>query len=106
MASIKSKFSVIGISETWLADSDHNFDIDSYNVIHKQRPSRPGGGVGMYLDADLEFKFRNNLGFEKTFGDVLDQIVDLIYLRNSILPKGFYPWLFYFYTSVYGIRLA
>ena len=43
LASITSKFSVIGISETWLADSDHIVDIDS----------RTGGGVGMYLDVDI-----------------------------------------------------
>ena len=57
--SIKSKFSVIGISETWLADSDHT--VDSYNFIYKHRPSRAGGGVGMHLDVDLAFKFRNDL---------------------------------------------
>ena len=43
LASTTSKFSVIGISETWLADSDHIVDIDS----------RTGGGVGMYLDVDI-----------------------------------------------------
>ena len=61
LASIKSKVSVIGISDTWLADSDHTVDIDGYSFIHKYRPSRPVGEVGMYLDVDLEFKFRNDL---------------------------------------------
>ena len=37
------------MSETWLADSDHTNDTDGYNFIHKHRPNRPGGGVGMYL---------------------------------------------------------
>ena len=53
LASITSKFSVIGISETWLADSDHTVDIGGYNFIHKHRPSRTGGDVGMYLDVDI-----------------------------------------------------
>ena len=60
--SIKNKFSVIGISETWLAHSDHAVDID--NFVHKRRPNRPGGGVGMYTDADLEFKFRDELAID------------------------------------------
>ena len=60
LASIKRKFSVIGMSETGIADCDHTVDIDGYNFIHKHRPSRPGGGVGIYLDVDLEFKFQND----------------------------------------------
>ena len=31
-----------------------------YNFVHNHRPNRPGGGVGMYIDADLEFKFRDD----------------------------------------------
>ena len=64
LASITSKFSVIGISKTWLADFDHTVDIDGYNFIHKHRPSRTGGGVGMYLDVDIEFKFGNDLSID------------------------------------------
>ena len=33
LTSIKNKFSVIGISEKWLADSDHAVDIDGYFII-------------------------------------------------------------------------
>ena len=62
--SIKNKFSVIGISETWLAHSDHAVDIDGYNFVHNHRPNRPGGGVEMYIDGDLEFKFRDELAID------------------------------------------
>ena len=31
LARIKNRFSVIGISETWLAHADHAVDIDGYN---------------------------------------------------------------------------
>ena len=34
------------------------------SLFHKHPPSRPGGGVGMYLDVDLEFKFRNDLSID------------------------------------------
>ena len=60
LASIRNKFSVIGISEPWLAHDDHAVDIDGYNFVHNHRPDRPGGGVGMYIDADLELKCRDD----------------------------------------------
>ena len=61
LASIKNRFSVIGISEKWLrVHSDHAVDIDGNTFAHNHRPNRPGGGVGMYIDADLEFKFRDD----------------------------------------------
>ena len=61
LASYKNTFSVIGISEKWLA---HSVDIDGYNFVHNHRPNRPGGGVGIYIDADLEFKFRDDLAID------------------------------------------
>ena len=43
------KFSIIGISETWLNDSDHSVHISGFEVLHNHRVSRSGGGVGLYL---------------------------------------------------------
>ena len=34
------------------------------SLFHKHRPRRPGGGVGMHLDVDLAFKFRNDLSID------------------------------------------
>ena len=50
------KFSLIGVSETWLNDYSHSVDIDGFNFIHKHRPNRPCGGVGLYISDNLEFK--------------------------------------------------
>ena len=38
LASINNKFSIIGISETWLQDSSHTVDIEGYNFVHNYRP--------------------------------------------------------------------
>lgn len=57
------KFSVIGITETWLKEADHTVEIHGYNFIHKHRENRTGGGVGLYLSNDLQFKSRNDLHF-------------------------------------------
>ena len=56
LANIDGKFSTMGVSETWLKDSGYSFDIEGYDCIHNPRPNRIGGGVGIYVDNDLEFK--------------------------------------------------
>ena len=61
--SLNQKFSIIGISETWLNNLEHNVDIDGYNFVHNYRSDRPGGGVGLYLASELEYKSRIDLSF-------------------------------------------
>ena len=58
---LKHKISVIGISETWLNDSTHSVDISGFKFLHKYRKNRTGGGVGLYISNDLEFKLREDL---------------------------------------------
>jgi hypothetical protein len=62
---VDHKFSVIGISETWLQDSSHTVDIDGYNFVHSHRNDRSGGGLGLYLSLELEYKLRKDLSFPK-----------------------------------------
>ena len=57
-------FTLIGVSETWLNEPSHLLDIDGYNFIHKHRPNRSGGGVGLYISNNLEFKLRSDLSFD------------------------------------------
>ena len=61
LGSLSAKFSVIGITETWLDDSSHTSNISGYNFIHHHRVNRAGGGVGIYLRDHLEFKHRVDL---------------------------------------------
>ena len=61
MAEINAKFSVTGISETWLQDISHTVDIDGYNFVHNHWSDRTGGGVGLYLTSGLVYKTRNDL---------------------------------------------
>ena len=49
LANLKINFTVIGISETWLQNDSHDVDMIGYEFIHKNRPDRSGGGVGLYL---------------------------------------------------------
>ena len=61
LANVDSKFSIMGVTETWLKDSGYSLDIEGYDFIPNPRPSRIGGGVGIYVDNDLEFKLRPDL---------------------------------------------
>ena len=61
LSCLNIKFSVIGISETWLNDSSHSVDISGFKFLHKYRQNRTGVGVGLYISNDLEFKLREDL---------------------------------------------
>ena len=60
---LRFHFDVIGISETWLKESNHLVDLEGYNFIHNFRKERIGGGVGLYLSEALKFKERFDLHF-------------------------------------------
>ena len=63
---LSKQVSVIAISETWLMPSHENlFQINGYNFVCKSRNAKIGGGVGLYLDCDLNFSNRNDLSFIK-----------------------------------------
>ena len=51
-SNVNFKFSLIGISETWLNDSSPSVDIDSYSFVHKGRENRSGGGVSLYVSIE------------------------------------------------------
>lgn len=55
LSTIKHRFSVVGISETWLHQDQHNVNIDGYNFVYNHRPDRVGGGVGLYVANDFQF---------------------------------------------------
>ena len=60
LGSLKKSFSVIGISETWLTDCTAELvNITGYSFISNHRKSKTGGGVGIYLHNDLQYKLRN-----------------------------------------------
>ena len=60
LGSLKKPFSVIGISETWLTDCTAELvNITGYNFVSNLRKSKTGGGVGIYLQNDLQYKLLN-----------------------------------------------
>ena len=72
ISSLNIIFSVIGISETWLNDSSHSVDINSFKFLHKYRQNRTGGGVGLNVSNDLEFKLREHLSLQNV--DIVESL--------------------------------
>ena len=71
LSTIKLNISMIGISETWLKESDHVYNIQGYNFIHEVRKNQKGGGVGLYLRYDYKFKCRPDLCFSNQSAESL-----------------------------------
>ena len=80
LSNIDTKFSIIGLSETWLQHSDIQGDIPGYKFIHNHRHNRSGGGVGLYFSADLNYKVRKDINYESACAESL--------FIEIVKPKG------------------
>ena len=59
---LKGEFSAIGMSETWLQDSDCSlYNIEGYNLIENHRNLRRGGGVAIFLKRAISYHKRTEL---------------------------------------------
>ena len=61
LSTLNIKFSVVGITETWLRDSSPGVSIDGYNFVYKNRLARSGGGVGLYVSDNLDYRIRTDI---------------------------------------------
>ena len=61
------KFSIIGVTEAWLNDVTCDlYVLDDYELIERHRPSKIGGGIGVFVKTGVSFKYRDDLTI---FGD-------------------------------------
>ena len=81
LISLDHRFHAIGITETWLNDYNHSVSIENYEFIHSYRKNRSGGGVGLYLENNLDYKIRSNLKF------VNSKLTDSLFVEVTV-PKG------------------
>ena len=90
------KFSAIGISETWLRDCNYDlYNIEGYNFVEAHRPSKIGGGVGIFIRNDIPFQTRNDLNiyngfFESVFIEINKTICNKK-KKTSSLPSFIDP---------------
>ena len=82
LSNIKKPFSVIGITETWLNDQTHDLvDISGYKFVSNHRTTKPGGGVGLYLQNSLEYKLCSKCNY--TNPDLIESIFVEICIPNG-----------------------
>ena len=86
LSSLNVKFSVIGITETWLRDLSPVVNLNGYHFVYKNRSDRSGGGVGMCIANNLDFKMRTDICFDDE--EVMESL-----LIEITRPQGKTLWL-------------
>ena len=69
------KFSVVGNAETWLQDAPLGVNIDGYNFVYKNRRVRSGGGVGLYLSNNLDYRIRTDIYADE------DEVIESLFIE-------------------------
>ena len=73
---------MIGVSETWQTDCTAELvNITGCNFVSNHRKSKSGGGVGIYLQNDLEYKLLEECKFSDS--DVIESL-----FLEIIVPHG------------------
>ena len=97
LASLKDKFSVIVLTESWCdetANKNSLFDLENYNSVHKTRKNKKGGGICIYINKSIHFKVINDVDL---FNDEIEPAsVEIVNnnLKNFVItgiyrpPKG------------------
>jgi hypothetical protein len=59
---LQHNFSVIAVTESWATELNEEFlEIDGYTMINKNRTSKKGGGVALYIDESLTLTKQDDL---------------------------------------------
>ena len=81
LTSISGKLTVIAVSETWLTElSEDTFNLMGYSFVSKSRTNKLGGGVGLYIDSNLEYKLRSDISL---LNDSIECVFVEIQQKNS-----------------------
>ena len=82
LKNLNRAFSVLGVSETWLTDSTAELvNITGYNFVSNHRKSKIGGGVGIYLQNDIEYQILKECKFSDS------EVIESIFVE-IIVPQG------------------
>ncbi len=81
---------IILLCETWLNDHNYNtFNLENYDFVETHRRKSKGGGVGIYINQEINYKIREDLSlfeegafesiFIETLGNDMKTIIGEIY---------------------------
>ena len=80
LSTLNIKFSVVGITKTWLQDTPLGVNTDGYNFVYKNLSVRSGGGVGLYLSENLDYRIRTDIYVDED--EVMESFVPM---RETLL---------------------
>ena len=73
LQSLLIEFAVLGITETWLNDSNYDlYHIENYDFVKNHRTTKSGGGVGMFIHDQIRYKIREDM---KIFDEFVNQFL-------------------------------
>ena len=89
--SLDHKFSVIGLTETWLNSNNVNdFPLNQYSFVGRVRNHKIGGGVGLHVNQSYQYRERHDLSIN--VDDVIEsQFIELITPDNIIVGVIYRP---------------
>jgi len=62
LKALEYNFNIIGLCETWLKDNNSDlYGIEGYNVEHKVRENKTGGGVSLFVNSNITYERRLDL---------------------------------------------
>jgi hypothetical protein len=77
---IKKQLTVIAVTETWLKPVNNDlFQIPGYSLVSCSRPTKPGGGVGLFINDQYQYKPLSDLTF---INNVIECIFIEVVLHN------------------------
>ena len=87
-------FQIIGLTETWLNDNNMDcFTLNDHEYFGSNRSNKKGGGgVGLYVSKQLEYKSRNDL--DKNVDDIIEtRFIEVLnkYGKNIIIGVVYRP---------------
>ena len=75
LGSLNHEFTVIGMTETWLKDSNIDlYTFTGYTHIGAHRIHKSGGGVSLFVRTDIQFQHRSDLS-------VLEDVIECVFIE-------------------------
>ena len=90
LQNLEFEFSVIGITETWLTDSNSDlYNINGFNFVETHRTGRSGGGVGIFLRNNILYQIRSDLTLNNEFSESIFIEIDKdLFTKNRNIIIG------------------
>ena len=90
LKSLDFKFSLIGLTETWLdVDKEEFYDLNGYASVNRYRKDKKGGGVSLHILQGITFMLRNDLDyFDSEMETVFIEIDKSVYNTCSNIVIG------------------